>query len=47
MYNVTNGYPENILSIKLSEIIGVNPNSYSGGPLQFDFANRVWWTHMD
>ena len=28
MYNVPNGHPENILSIKLGEIIGVNPNSH-------------------
>lgn len=29
IYNVRNGHRENIPSIKLGEIIGVNPNSYS------------------
>ena len=28
MYNVPNGHPENIPSIKLGKIIGVNPNSH-------------------
>ena len=29
MYNIPNRHPENIPLIKLGEIIGVNPNSYS------------------
>ena len=29
MYNVPNGHPENLPTIKLGKIIGVNPNSYS------------------
>ena len=45
MYNVPNGHPENIRWIKLGEIIGVNPNSYSN--IKKVLCNLILQTESD